>query len=225
VGIGPGFSGVQDRIQFAANLDVKVCRRSNPCFSDDPVFALALTQLRASSVFLSMLPLPPGGGAPGPAAAPLRPLLDRGSVAAHDGPGQRGFVVLTLAFAPVKRTIPGVRLGPAEEAAFRPHRAAREPREQPLSVHAHKYIIRSLRVKGLMGDRDKTGEPSKCIRAHGRRMARRYPDHPPHPHHVRLGGGTLLSAGGQPRRREPSAETSEMTSTHSRGPRQRAREI
>jgi hypothetical protein len=50
-------------------------------------------------------------------------------------------------------------------------------------------------------------------------------DAPPHPRHVRLGGGTFLSGGGQPRRPEPSAETSEMTSTHSRGPRQWAREI
>jgi len=31
VGIGPGFPEVQDRIQFAVNLDVKVGRRSNPC--------------------------------------------------------------------------------------------------------------------------------------------------------------------------------------------------
>jgi len=73
-----------------------------------------------SSVLLSMLPLPPGGAPPGPAAAPLRPLLDREPVAAQDGPGQRAIAVLTLAFAPVKRAIPGVRLGPAGEAAFRP---------------------------------------------------------------------------------------------------------
>ena len=162
----------------------------------------------------------------GPNAAPLRPLLDREPVAAQDGSGQRGIAVLTLAFAPVTRAIPVSGWGPQRRPHFaHPQCAAREPREQRLSVHAHEYVIRSLRVRGLMGDRDKTGAPSKCIRAPGRRMARRYTDHPPHPRHVRLGGGTLFSGGGQPRRREPSAETSEMTSTHSRGPRQRAREI
>jgi len=62
----------------------------------------------------------PRAARPGPAAAPLRPLLDREPVAAQDGPGQRAIAVLTLAFAPVKRAIPRVRLGPAGEAAFRP---------------------------------------------------------------------------------------------------------
>src|SRR5713226_2901294 len=57
---------------------------------------------------------------PGPAAAPLRTLLDREPVAAQDAPGHRAIVVLTFAFAPVKRAIPGVRLGLAGEAAFRP---------------------------------------------------------------------------------------------------------
>src|SRR6266436_2547487 len=33
VGIGPGFPEVQDRIQFAVNLDVKVGRRSNRVYS------------------------------------------------------------------------------------------------------------------------------------------------------------------------------------------------
>jgi hypothetical protein len=42
VEIGPGFPEVQDRIQFAANLSVKVSRRSNPCFSHDHVFASSL---------------------------------------------------------------------------------------------------------------------------------------------------------------------------------------
>jgi hypothetical protein len=65
-------------------------------------------------------PLPPGGGAPSAPTPPPRPLLDREPVAAQDGSGQRGIAVLTLAFAPVTRAIPGVRLGPAEEAAFRP---------------------------------------------------------------------------------------------------------
>ena len=161
---------------------------------------------------------------PGPAAAPLRTLLDREPVAAQDGSGQRGIAVLTLAFAPVTRAIPGVRLGP-EEAAFRPPASRGEGAEGTPSVHAHEYVIRSLRVRGLMGDRDKRDAPSKCIRAPGRRRARRYPDHPPHQRHVPLGGGTFLSGGGQPRRREPSAERSEMTSTYSCGPRQRAREI
>ena len=72
-----------------------------------------------------MLPLPPGGVPPGPAAARLRPLLDREPVAAQDGPGDRAIEVLTLAFAPVKRAIPGVRLGPAGEAAFRRPPASR----------------------------------------------------------------------------------------------------
>jgi hypothetical protein len=41
-------------------------------------------------------------------------------VAAQDGSGRRAIVVLTLvAFAPVKRAIPGVRLGPAGEAETR----------------------------------------------------------------------------------------------------------
>jgi len=57
---------------------------------------------------------------PGPAAAPLHPLLDREPVAAQDGSGQGAIAVLTLAFAPVKRAIPGVRLGPAGQAALRP---------------------------------------------------------------------------------------------------------
>ena len=32
-------------------------------------------------------------------------------VAAQDGPGQRAIAVLTLAFAPVTRAVPGLRLG------------------------------------------------------------------------------------------------------------------
>jgi hypothetical protein len=55
-----------------------------------------------------------------PRTAPLRPLLDREPVAAQDGLGHRAIAVLTLAFALLKRPIPGVRLGPAGEAAFRP---------------------------------------------------------------------------------------------------------
>jgi hypothetical protein len=41
-------------------------------------------------------------------------------VAAQDGPGQRAIAVRTLAFAPVTRAMPGVRLGPAGVAACRP---------------------------------------------------------------------------------------------------------
>jgi hypothetical protein len=63
----------------------------------------------------------PGAPAlPGPAAAPLRPLRDREPVAAQDGRGQRAIAVPTPVFAPVTRALPGVRLGPAGEAAFRP---------------------------------------------------------------------------------------------------------
>jgi hypothetical protein len=62
-------------------------------------------------------------------------LLDREPVAAQDGPGHGVIAVLTLAFATVKRAIPGVRLGPQGRPHFaHPHRAAREPREQRLSV-------------------------------------------------------------------------------------------
>ena len=61
-----------------------------------------------------------GRAPPGAAAAPLGPLLDREPVAAQDGPGQRTIAVLMLAFAPVKRAMPGVGLGPAGEAACRP---------------------------------------------------------------------------------------------------------
>jgi hypothetical protein len=57
---------------------------------------------------------------PGPAAAPLRLLLDREPVAAPDGPGHGAIAVPTLAFAPVTRAMPSVRLGPAGEATFRP---------------------------------------------------------------------------------------------------------
>jgi len=41
--------------------------------------------------------------------------------------------VLTLAFAPVKRAIPGVRLGPAGEAAFRPSGSGGEGAEGSVS--------------------------------------------------------------------------------------------
>jgi hypothetical protein len=64
-------------------------------------------------------------------------------VAAQDGPGHRAIAVPTLAFAQVKRAIPGVRLGPAGEAAFaHTHRAAREPREQRLSVLCADIILK-----------------------------------------------------------------------------------
>ena len=66
-----------------------------------------------------MLPLHPAAP-PRPRSRTPPPALDREPVAAQDGPGQRAIAVLTLAFAPVKRAIPGVRLGPAGEAAFRP---------------------------------------------------------------------------------------------------------
>src|SRR5216683_5708575 len=45
VGNGLGFPEGRYRIQFAANLDVKVSCRSNPCFSYDHVFATFLRHL------------------------------------------------------------------------------------------------------------------------------------------------------------------------------------
>jgi hypothetical protein len=65
----------------------------------------------ASSVRLSRLPPRLGDGATKPAAASLRPLLDREPVAAKDYRGHRAVVLLTLAFAPVKRAIADLRLG------------------------------------------------------------------------------------------------------------------
>ena len=60
---------------------------------------------------------------------PLRPLLDCGPVAAQHGAGQRAIAVLPLAFAPVKRALPGVRWGPAGETACRPPASHREGAE------------------------------------------------------------------------------------------------
>ena len=77
-------------------------------------------------------PLPRGGAADrrsgggqsalgwGPGTLAAAGVLASGSTAAQDGPGQRAIAVPTLAFAPVKRAIPRVRLGPAGEAACRP---------------------------------------------------------------------------------------------------------
>jgi hypothetical protein len=62
--------------------------------------------------------MPPAGGSE--RLALLGPNAVTQRMQAQDGPGQRAIAVLTLAFAPVKRAIPGVRLGPAGEAAFRP---------------------------------------------------------------------------------------------------------
>ena len=90
-----------------------------------------------SSVLLSMLPLPPG--VPRPAAASLRPLLLDGElVAAQDGPGYRALAVLTLAWAPRRGEPCRVSgRGPQGRPHFaHPGRAAREPREQRLSVYA-----------------------------------------------------------------------------------------
>ena len=62
---------------------------------------------------------------PRPAAAPLRPLLDREPVAAQDGPGHRAIAALTLAFAPVTRAVPGLRLGIRRAGRMSPTRSAR----------------------------------------------------------------------------------------------------
>ena len=58
-----------------------------------------------------------------PALAPLAPqpypsarFLTVSPWRRRDGPGQRAIAVVTLAFAPVKRAIPGVRLGSAGQA-------------------------------------------------------------------------------------------------------------
>jgi hypothetical protein len=71
---------------------------------------------------------------PGPAAAPLHPRLDREPAAAHLRWGPRAIAVLTLAFAPVTRAMPGVRLGPAGEAACRPPALRGEGAEGTASV-------------------------------------------------------------------------------------------
>jgi len=62
---------------------------------------------------------------PRPAAAPLRPPLAREPVAAQDGPGHRAIAVLTLAFAPVTRAVPGLRLGSRRAGRIQPTRIAR----------------------------------------------------------------------------------------------------
>jgi hypothetical protein len=76
---------------------------------------------------------------PGPAAAPLRSLLDREPVAAQDGPGQRAIAVLTLAFAPVTRAMLGVRLGPAGEAVCRPPASRGEGAEGTACVRPMRF--------------------------------------------------------------------------------------
>jgi len=72
--------------------------------------------------------------------------------------------VLTLAFAPVKRAIPGVRLGPAGEAAFRPPGSRGEEAEgERLSVlcapegqrivGAQPYLVFEAQLNALLGGR------------------------------------------------------------------------
>jgi hypothetical protein len=62
---------------------------------------------------------------PRPAAAPLRPPPARAPVAAQDSPRHRAIAVLTLAFAPVPRAVPGLRLGIRRAGRMSPTRGAR----------------------------------------------------------------------------------------------------
>jgi len=63
------------------------------------------------------------------------------AVAAQDGSGQRAIAVLTLAFALVKRAIPGVRLGPAGEAAFRPPASRGEGPKRAAFVRPMRFAL------------------------------------------------------------------------------------
>jgi hypothetical protein len=58
--------------------------------------------------------------APGPAAAPLRPFLDRTPVAVQHDSGPRAIAMPTPAFAPVRRTVPVSRPG-IQRGRLRPH--------------------------------------------------------------------------------------------------------
>jgi len=58
----------------------------------------------------------------------------------QNGLGQRAIAVRTLAFAPVTRAMPGVRLGPAGEAACRPPGSLGEGAEGAAFVLSMRWI-------------------------------------------------------------------------------------
>ena len=70
---------------------------------------------------------------------------------AQDGPGQRAIAVLTLKFAPVKRAMPRVRLGPAGEAACRPPESRGEGAQgtafvRPMRLAAWRLVMPMIRA-------------------------------------------------------------------------------
>ena len=90
--------------------------------------------------------------------------FDRAPEAAQDGSDHRAIAVPTLAFAPMKRAIPGVRLGPAGEAALRLPGSRSEgaegerlsvlcaPEGQP-TLDAQLYLVFEGQIKALLGGR------------------------------------------------------------------------